>query len=129
LIEAFKAVGRETMLRFGQVLSAPRAAVLSKAVAATLTPETQSSKEVSAEAARGVKPIVAKRSQDGVFSVEESSQDGVFWVEESWVITTCGTRRAGEAEARFARLFSMTRPPPGRSMRIILGMAPFDVLT
>src|SRR6476646_4361631 len=100
------------MLRFGQVLSAPRAAVLSKAVAATLTPETQSSKEVSAEAARGVKPIVAKRSQDGVFSVEES-----------WVITTCGTRRAGEAEARFAMLFSMTRPPPGRSMRIILGMA------
>ena len=89
------------MLRFGQVLSAPRAAVLSKAVAATLTPETQSSKEVSAEAARGVKPIVAKRSQDGVFSVEESSQDGVFSVEESWVITTCGTRRGSFCKVVF----------------------------
>ena len=112
-------MGRETMLRFGQVLSAPRAAVPSKAGAATLTPETQAILEVTGEdTARGVKPIVAKRSQDGVFSLEES-----------WATTTCGTRRAGEAEARFARLFAMTRPPPGRSMRIILGMAPFDVLT
>jgi len=119
-------VGRETMSRFGQVLSATRAAVPSKTVAATFSPETQSILEATEEAA--VKPIVAKRSQDGVFSVEESSQDGVFSVEESWVITTCGTRRAGEAEARFARLFSMTRPPPGRTMRIISGMAPFEVL-
>jgi len=119
LIEGFKAVGRETMLRFGQVLSARRAAVPSKTVAATFSPETQSILEATEEAAaRAVKPIVAKRSQDWVFSVEES-----------WATTTCGTRCAGEAEARFARLFSMTRPPPGRTMRIISGMAPFDVLT
>jgi hypothetical protein len=108
------------MLRFGQVLSVPRAAVPSKAVAATFSPETQSILEAAEEAAaRAVKPIVAKRSQDWVFSVEES------WA----TTTTCGTRCAGEAEARFARLFSMTRPPPGRTMRIISGMAPFDVLT
>ena len=119
MIEGFRAVGRETMSRFGQVLSATRAAVPSKTVAATFSPETQSILEATEEAAaRAVKPMVAKRSQDWVFSVEES-----------WVITTCGTRCAGKAEARFARLFSMTRPPPGRSMRIILGMAPSDVLT
>ena len=108
------------MLRFGQVLSARRAAVPSKTVAATFSAETQSILEATEEAAaRAVKPIVAKRSQDWVFSVEES------WA----TTTTCGTRCAGEAEARFARLFSMTRPPPGRTMRIISGMAPFDVLT
>ena len=91
------------MLRFGQVLSVPRAAVPSKAVAATFSPETQSILEATEEAAaRAVKPIVAKRSQDWVFSVEES-----------WATTTCGTRCAGEAEARFARLFSMTRPASG----------------
>jgi hypothetical protein len=116
LIEGFRAVGRETMSRFGQVLSATRAAVPSKTVAATFSPETQSILEATEEAA--VKPIVAKRSQDWVFSVEES-----------WATTTCGTRCAGKAEARFARLFSMTRPPPGRTMRIISGMAPFEVLT
>ena len=107
------------MSRFGQALLAPRSPTPSKTLSATLNPETPAIKDVTeGVAARAVKPIVAKRSQDGVFSVEES-----------WVITTCGTRRAGEAEARFARLFSMTRPPPGRSMRIILGMAPSDVLT
>ena len=114
-----EAVGRETMLRFGQVLSAPRAAVPSKIFAATLNPATQAIREVIGEAAvRAVKPIVANRSQDGVFSVEES-----------WATTTCGTRCAGEANARFARLLSMTRPSPGRTKRSILGMAPFDVLT
>ena len=110
-------MGRETMLRFGQVLSAPRAAVPSKAAAATLNPETEAIREVTEEAARAVKPIVANRSQDGVFSVEES-----------WATTSCGTRGAGETEARFATLFSMTRPPPGRTMRSILRVAPFKVL-
>jgi hypothetical protein len=84
-----------------------------------LNPVTQAILDVTGEAAtRAVKPIVAKRSQDGVFSLEES-----------WATTSCGTRNAGEAKARFATLFSMTRPPPGRTMRINLGMAPFDVLT
>ncbi len=73
MIEAFKAVGRKTMLRFGQVLSAPRAAAPSKIFAAPLNPETQAIREVTEKAAvRAVKPIVAKRSQDCVFSVEES---------------------------------------------------------
>jgi hypothetical protein len=102
LIEAFKAVGRKTMWRFGQVLSAPRAAAPSKTVAAPLNPETQAIREVTEDAARAVKPIVANRSQDGVFSVEES-----------WVTASCGTRSAGEAKARFATLFSMTGPSPG----------------
>ncbi len=61
--------------------------------------------------------------------VANRSQDCVFSVEESWATTSCETRGASEAKARFARLFSMTGPSPGRTMRSILGMAPFDVLT
>jgi hypothetical protein len=109
-------VGSETMLRFGQVPSAPRAAVPSKTVAATLNPTTQAIGEVTEEAAKAVKPIVANRSQDGVFSVVVLDQ------------TRCGTRGAGEAKARFATLFSMTRPPPRQSKPPILRMAPFKVL-
>jgi hypothetical protein len=118
LIEGYEAVGRETMLRFGQVLSAPRAAAPSKTVAAPSNPQTQPNREVTeGVASRVVKPIAAKRSQDSVFSVEE------FWIN-----TRCGTRGAGEAKARFATLFSMTRPPPRHSKPPILRMAPFKVL-
>ena len=107
------------MSRFGQALLAPRSPTPSKTLSATLNPETPAIKDVTEEvAARAIKPIVAKRSQDGVFSVEEF-----------WAVTSCGTRGAGEAKARFATLFSMTRTPPRRSMPAILGMAPFNVLT
>jgi hypothetical protein len=119
LIEGLTAAGVKTMLRFGQVLSAPRAPVPSKTFAATSNPKTQAIREVTeAVAAKAVKPVVAKRSQDGVFSVEES-----------WATTSCGTRGAGDAGARFAMLFPMTGPPPGRNMLAIFEMAPFKVLT
>ena len=107
------------MSRFGQALLAPRSPTPSKTLSATLNPETPAIKDVTeGVAARAVKPIVAKRSQDGVFSVEEF-----------WAVTSCGTRGAAEANACFATLFSMTRPPPGRTMRSILRVAPFDVLS
>ena len=107
------------MSRFGQALLAPRSPTPSKTLSATLNPETPAIKDVTEEvAARAIKPIVAKRSQDGVFSVEEF-----------WAVTSCATSGAAEAKARFATLFSTTRPPPRRSMPAILGMAPFNVLT
>jgi hypothetical protein len=85
------------MSRFGQALLAPRSPTRSKTLSATLNPETPAIKDVTERVAAGaVKPIVAKRSQDGVFSVEEF-----------WAITSCGTRGAGEANACFATLFSM----------------------
>jgi hypothetical protein len=107
------------MLRLGQALLAQCAPAPSKTLSATLNPETPAIKDVTeGVAARAVKPVAAKRSQEGVISVEEF-----------WAIISCGARCAGEAKARFATLFPMTRPPPRRSMPAILGMAPFNVLT
>ena len=84
------------MSRFGQALLATRSPPPSKTLSATLNPETPAIKDVTEGVAAGaVKPIVAKRSQDGVFSVEEF-----------WAVTSCGTRGAAEANACFATLFS-----------------------
>jgi hypothetical protein len=72
LIDGFKAADGKTMLRFGQALLAPHPPDPRKTFSATLNPETPAIREATEEvAARAVKPIVAKRSQDGAFSVEE----------------------------------------------------------
>jgi hypothetical protein len=68
-------------------------------------------------AIKAIKPAVAKRPQDGVFSIAKSSTD-----------TSWKKGRPDGTMARFAMLFSMTRPLPARSMPSILGATPFDVL-
>ena len=107
------------MFRFGQVLSAPRAAVPSKTFTATFSPETPAILEVTGDdSARGVKPIVAKRSQEGVFSLEESR-----------ATTSCETRGAGKAKSSFCNVVFDDKAASGTQYARDLGVAPFDVLT
>jgi hypothetical protein len=118
LIEVLKGREIKDMWTVGKVPLDPSSGLPKVSLAATLRTETLAGKESTEMGAMPAnKPAVAKRPQDGVLSIAKSSAD-----------TSWKKGRPDRTMARFAMLFSMTRPLPARSMPSIFGAPPFDVL-